>query len=127
MKSRRQSKRIPDKATELVERMEQEELADMEEVKEWEREMQSRADEFPTPDKPKKTYFLRPTTKQALMEDDADGPEDVELTRALAEWEEEFEQDKRSARKSVRSTRKSVRSARDGTKPKRQTPRTAPV
>jgi hypothetical protein len=120
MKSRRQSKRITDEATELVERMEEEKLADMEEAGGWEREMQSRVDELPTPDKRKNTYFLRPTTKQALVEDDADDQEDVELTRALAEWEEEFEQDKRPGRKSVRS-------AREGTKPKRQTPRMAPV
>jgi hypothetical protein len=100
--------------------MEEEELADMEEAKEWEREMQSKADGFPTPDKRKKTCFLQPTTQQALMEDGADGPEDVELTRTLAEWEEEFEQGKRPARKRVRS-------ARDCTKPKRQTPRRAPV
>jgi ribosomal protein RSM22 (predicted rRNA methylase) len=120
MKVRSQRNRMMDKAAELAERMEEEKLADIEDVEELEREMQSGADDISAPDMWKKTNFHQPTTEQTLVEDDVDDQEDVEVARALAEWEEEFEHDKRIGRKSVRSVR-------EGTKPRRQTPRMAPV
>ena len=120
-KAQKQKNRMMDKAAELAEKMEEERLADIEGVEELERDMQSGFVDMAVPDakterRPKQAMKKR----QALVEDEASDAEDAKVARALAEWEAEFEQDKRIGRKSVRSVR-------EGTKTKRQAPRVAPV
>ena len=121
-KARKQKNMIVDKEAELIERMEEESLADMEEMEEFEEVMGTEFDEMTpsTPHEKKQPISAVKRQQQALVEDEADSPEDVYVTKALAEWEEEFEQDKQIGRKSVRSVR-------DGTKVKRQNRRPAPV
>jgi ribosomal protein RSM22 (predicted rRNA methylase) len=120
MKVRKQKDRLKDKAAELAERMEDERLADMQEVEDLEREMQSGSDDMAVPELLVKRHPSQATNEQAVTEDEGDDQEDLEVARALAEWEEEFEQDQRIGKKSVRSVR-------EGTKAKRQTPRITPV
>jgi ribosomal protein RSM22 (predicted rRNA methylase) len=120
MKVRKQKDRLKDKAVELAERMEDERLADMQEVEELEREIQSGSDDMAVSELLVKRHPSRATKKQSVTEDEGGDKEDLEVARALAEWEEEFEQDQRIGKKGVRSVR-------EGTKAKRQTPRLAPV
>ena len=120
MKVRKQKNRVLDKAAELAERMEEERLADLEEVEALERDLQSGFDDMAELNKETKRQSPHAVKKQAMLEDEHDEHEDIEVARALAEWEEEFEHDKRIGRKSVRSVR-------EGTKVKRSTPRVAPV
>ena len=127
-KVQRLKNRIADKAAELAERMEEEGLADMEEIEELERVTESRVDGVAAGPARKVKRRLPQGVKNKQQQpkflvenrDEADRPEDVFVTRALEEWDEEFAQDKRVGRKSVRSVR-------EGTKTKRQTPRVAPV
>jgi ribosomal protein RSM22 (predicted rRNA methylase) len=120
MKVQKQKNRVMDKAAELAERMEEERLADLEEVEELERDMQSGPDDMAVPDIQTKRQLSKAMERQTVIEDEGDDREDVDVARALAEWEEEFKQDKRIGIKSVRSVR-------EGTKAKRPTPRVAPV
>ena len=120
VKVRKQKNKVIDEAAELAERMEGERLADFEEFEGLERDLQGGFDETPVPEMRRKKKFTRVLNKQTMVEDEGSDQEDVELARALAEWEEEFEQDKRIGRKNVRSVR-------EGTKAKRRTARVAPV
>ena len=120
MKVRKQKNRVLDKTAELAERMEEERLADLEEVEALERDLQSGFDDMADPNMETKRQSPQAIKKQTMLEDEHDEHEDIEVARALAEWEEEFEHDKRVGRKSVRSVR-------EGTKVKRSTPRVAPV
>jgi ribosomal protein RSM22 (predicted rRNA methylase) len=120
MKVRKQKNRVLEKAAELAERMEEEKLADLEEVEALERDLQSGFDDMANLNRETKRRSPQAIKKQAVLEDEHDEHEDIEVARALAEWEEEFEHDKRVGRKSVRSVR-------EGTKVKRSTPRVAPV
>jgi hypothetical protein len=85
-----------------------------------ERDLQSGFDDMADPNMETKRQSPQAFEKQTMLEDEHDEHEDTEVARALAEWEEEFEHDKRIGRKSVRSVR-------EGTKVKRSTPRVAPV
>jgi hypothetical protein len=120
MKVRKQKNRVLDKTAELAERIEEERLADLEEVEALERNLQREFDDMAHPNMETKRQSPQAIKKQTMLEDEHDGHEDIEVARALAEWEEEFEHDKRVGRKSVRSVR-------EGTKVKRSTPRVAPV
>jgi ribosomal protein RSM22 (predicted rRNA methylase) len=120
MKLRKQKNRVVDKAAELAERIEAEGLADLEEAEALERDLQSGFEDMAKPNMETKRLSPRAIKKQTILGDEHDEHEDIELARALAEWEEEFEHD-------MRVGRKSVRSVREGTKVKRFTARVAPV
>ena len=95
-------------------------MADLEEVEALERDLQSGFDDMADTNMETKRQPPQAIRKQTILEDEHDEHENIEVARALAEWEEEFEHDKRVGRKSVRSVR-------EGTKVKRSTPRVAPV